>query len=57
VKTLWSGEVLGTFFGYKGGRPYTLSDGSIWIQNDHTDEPVYRQDPKARLLRDGAGRT
>jgi hypothetical protein len=45
---------VGTFFGYKPGRIYELSDGSKWTQEDLTDEPVYRDDPTARLLFSGS---
>ena len=47
---IWSGHLVGTFHGYKPGRIYMLSDGSKWTQEDLTDEPVYRDDPTARLL-------
>ena len=47
---IWSGHLVGTFHGYKPGRVYELSDGSKWTQEDLTDEPVYRDDPTARLL-------
>lgn len=42
--------MVGTFYGYKCGRVYLLSDGSKWFQDDLTDEPVYREEPTARLL-------
>jgi hypothetical protein len=50
MNIVWSGYLVGTFHGYKPGRIYELSDGSKWTQADQTDEPVYREDPAARLL-------
>lgn len=50
MDTTWEGRLVGTFYGYKGGRVYQLSDGSKWQQEDNTDEPVYREEPTARLL-------
>lgn len=50
MDTIWEGRLVGTFYGYKGGRVYQLSDGSKWQQEDNTDEPVYREEPTARLL-------
>jgi hypothetical protein len=50
MNIIWSGHLVGTFHGYKPGRIYELSDGSKWTQEDLTDEPVYRDDPAARLL-------
>jgi hypothetical protein len=47
---IWSGTLMATFHGYKQGRFYRLSDGSTWRQEDLTDEPVYRDEPTARLL-------
>jgi hypothetical protein len=52
MTTIWEGDLLGEFDGYKGGNVYTLSDGSQWRQECSTDEPIYREEPKARLLRD-----
>ncbi len=57
MTTTWIGRVVGTFLGYKGGRGYDLSDGTSWYQDDHTDEPVYRENPTAKLLSDGMGHT
>ncbi len=51
---VWSGRLIGTFQGYKPGRIYEPSDGSKWTQADLTDEPVYREDPTARLLSNGS---
>ncbi len=51
---VWSGHLVGTFYGYKPGRVYELSDGSKWTHEDLTDEPVYRDDPTARLLFSGS---
>jgi endonuclease YncB( thermonuclease family) len=51
---IWSGHLVGTFHGYKPDRIYGLSDGSKWTQEDLTDEPVYRDDPPARLLFSGS---
>ena len=50
MNTVWRGQLVGIFHGYKSGRIYVLSDGSRWRQDDLTDEPVYRDDPTARLL-------
>ena len=47
---IWQGRLVGTFYGYKGGRVYQLSDGSRWQQEDLTDEPVYREEPTAKLI-------
>jgi hypothetical protein len=49
MKIVWSGRLVGTFHGYKPGRTYELSDGSKRMQEDLTDEAVYRADPPARL--------
>jgi hypothetical protein len=57
MTTIWSGRLVGTFLGYKSGLTYELSDGSKWMQEDRTDEPVYRENPTARLLHDGASYT
>ena len=57
MRTVWTGRLIGTFLGYKGGLAYDLSDGSRWLQDDNTDEPVYRENPSARLLDDGMGHT
>ena len=51
---IWSDHLVGTFHGCKPGRIYQLSDGSKWTQKDLTDEPVYRDDPTARLLFSGS---
>lgn len=52
------GWVAGHIEGYRGGRVYELSDGSCWRQEDRTSEYIYRERPKARLLRDpGIGLT
>jgi hypothetical protein len=50
MNIIWSGRLIGTFYGYKPGRIYELSDGSKLMQQDLTDEPAYRDDPTARLL-------
>lgn len=47
---IWNGYLVGTFYGYKSGRVYRLSDGTKWQQDDLTDEPVYREDPPVRLI-------
>jgi hypothetical protein len=47
---IWNGHLVGTFYGYKGGSVYRLSDGSKWRQEDRTDEPVYREYPAVRLI-------
>jgi hypothetical protein len=52
---IWSGHLVGTFYGYKPSRLYELSDGSKWTQTDLTDEPAYRDDPTARLVANGSG--
>lgn len=57
METKWEGRILGEFHGYASGRVFELSDGGRWKQESPTDEPVYRQQPKAKLLRDkGTGR-
>jgi hypothetical protein len=56
MKTLWTGHVVGTFYGYQGSRVYTLSDGSKWIQADHTEDPVCNESPSAWLLCNAPGR-
>ena len=48
----WEGHVNGLFEGYEGGRIYTLSDGSRWLQADTTAEYVYRERPGAKLFWD-----
>lgn len=50
METIWTGRLVGEFWGYKSGRVYVLSDGSKWQQDDPTDEPVYREGPTARLI-------
>src|SRR3954452_22099253 len=51
---IWEGHLAGEFRNYRGGRVYDLADGSRWCQQDNTDEPVYREQPRARLLEEGA---
>jgi hypothetical protein len=55
MDTIWSGHLIGTFYGYKRGRIYQLSDGSKWTQTDPTDEPACRDDPTASLVASGSG--
>jgi hypothetical protein len=43
MRTIWSGHLVGTFLGYSRGLTYELSDGSKWVQDDPTHEPVYRE--------------
>ena len=50
-------RIDGVFEGYQGGRVYRLADGSSWRQEDNTAEHVYRENPRARLFKDGTGRT
>ena len=52
MDTIWVGHLIGTFHGYSPGRTYELSDGTKWHQQDLTDEPVYGEDPNAKLLSD-----
>jgi hypothetical protein len=52
---IWSGRLIGTFYGYTPGRIYKLSDGSKWTQADLTDEPACRDDPTASLVANGSG--
>ena len=54
MEKFWEGHVVGEFLGYGNGRIYQLSDGSRWQQQGLTDEPAYRNAPKARLLRKSA---
>jgi hypothetical protein len=54
MNIIWSGRLIGTFYGYKPGRTYELSDGSNWTQSDLTDEPAYQDDPAVRLLSNGS---
>jgi hypothetical protein len=54
MNIIWSGRLIGTFYGYKPGRTYELSDGCKWTQADLTDEPAHRDDPPARLLSNGS---
>jgi hypothetical protein len=54
MRVIREGHLSGDFHGYKGGRVYELSGGSRWCQQDNTDEPVYRERPKARLLEEAA---
>ncbi len=56
METEWEGHVAGIFEGYRGGRVYELSDGRRWRQESNTSEYVYRERPKARLIRErGSG--
>jgi hypothetical protein len=57
MDTIWEGHVAGVFEGYATGRVHELSDGSRWRQEGRNDEYVYREKPKARLLRDSTGRS
>jgi hypothetical protein len=57
MKATWEGRLMGTFLGYKDRLCYALTDGSRWVQDDRTDEPVYRESPTARPLIDGTGKT
>jgi hypothetical protein len=57
MTTTWSGHLVGTFLGYSRGLTYELSDGSKWVQDDPTHEPVYRENPMAHLLSNGMGHT
>jgi hypothetical protein len=57
LKLIGSSRIAGVFEGYRGGRVYRLADGSGWRQECNTVEHVYREDPRARLLRDDTGRT
>ena len=56
MRTVLEGRIAGEFHGYAAGRIYELSDVSRWRQEDRADEPVYRERPRAKLLRDdGSG--
>jgi hypothetical protein len=58
METTWEGWIAGVFEGYRGGRVHELSDGSRWRREDRTSEFLYRERPRARLLRDpGIGLT
>ena len=50
MDTIWIGHVVETFHGYRPGRTYELSNGTKWLQQDLTDEPVYGGDPNAKLI-------
>lgn len=52
METRFEGHVEGVFTGYEQGRVYRLSDGSLWRQDDSTDEYVYRERPAAKPLYD-----
>jgi hypothetical protein len=52
MESIWEGRISGDFHGYVGGIVHELSDGSRWRQESLTCEYVYRERPKARLLRD-----
>jgi hypothetical protein len=54
MRTFGEGHLVEEFHGHASGRVYEFSDGSRWRQEDNTDEPVYRDRPKAKLLRDEA---
>ncbi len=46
-------RALMTFHSYRPGRTYpNLSDGTKWHQQYLTDEPMYGEDPNAKLLSD-----
>ncbi|WP_165253348.1 hypothetical protein [Paludisphaera soli] len=56
METIWTGRLVGAFCGYGRGRVYKLSDDSVWVQEDATDEPGYLEGAEARLLtRRGSG--
>ena len=48
----WEGRIAGEFHGYAYGAVHELSDGSRWRQRGKAAEPVYRERPAAKLLRD-----
>jgi hypothetical protein len=50
MDTIWTGHLIGTFYGYAAGRTFELSDGSKWKQDDITGEPAYNEGPTVRLL-------
>ena len=50
METKWEGTIPGIFEGYAPCRLYTLSDGSVWRQEQDLREHCYREDPKCRLL-------
>ena len=56
MRTIWEGRLTGEFHGYHGGRVHELSDGTRWHQECRTNEPVYREHPKAKLLLVGLSR-
>ncbi len=56
METIWTGLLVGTFNGYGQGRIYKLSDDSVWVQEDATDEPGCLDGAEVRLLsRRGSG--
>ncbi|WP_165253214.1 hypothetical protein [Paludisphaera soli] len=56
METIWIGRLVGTFCGYGRGRVYKLSDDSVWVQEDATDEPGYLDGADVRLMtRRGSG--
>jgi hypothetical protein len=55
MRLIRESRIDGEFLGYLGGEVYRLSDGKRWRHAESTAEPVYRENPKARLLDDGVG--
>jgi hypothetical protein len=47
-------QIDGLFEGYEPGRVHRLSNGQSWRQVCLTSQYVFREDPDARLLHDGA---
>lgn len=50
MEAIWTGNLIGTFYGYGRGRVHELSDGSSWKQEDSDDEPAYLEGPRVELL-------
>lgn len=48
----WQGRIVGEFLGYALGRVFEISGHGKWKQENHTDEPCWRQDPGAKLYWD-----
>jgi hypothetical protein len=58
MEATWDERIAGVFQGYHGGLVHEPSEGLRWRQAHSTNEYLYRERPKARLLLDrGTGQT
>lgn len=53
MTTLLESRLVGSFNGYVPGARYVLDDGSCFEQVSRTEEFVYRERPRVKILSDG----